>query len=91
MSLHPPTPLTTVEINDALFCEHGKEVCEACSFDGREGGSVSCLLTPDNDCVMGYDPAPREPLDLPSYYRNTKDGSYVCKAHANNNCKQCCE
>ena len=49
------------------------------------------ISSADNDAVMGYDPAPRAPLDLPAYYRNSKDNSYVCKAHANNNCKQCCE
>lgn len=29
--------------------------------------------------MMGYDPAPREPLDLPAYYRNAKDNNIVCK------------
>jgi hypothetical protein len=53
--------------------------------------SLCSLTTPDNDAVMGYDPTPRAPLDLPAYYRNTKDNSYVCKAHANKDCKQCCE
>ncbi|TXT10986.1 hypothetical protein VHUM_01737 [Vanrija humicola] len=40
---------------------------------------------------MGFDPMPRAPLELAAYYKNAKDGSYVCKAHANNECKQCCE
>ncbi|RSH87649.1 uncharacterized protein EHS24_000162 [Apiotrichum porosum] len=75
----PTDSTASVEINDALFCEHGKEVCEPCGFDGRE----------DNDAVMGYDPAPRAPLDIPSYYRNAKDQQIVCKAHANVDCKQC--
>ena len=75
----PTDSTSSIEINDALFCEHGKEVCEPCGFDGRE----------DNDCVMGFDPAPRAPLDLPAYYRNAKDQSIVCKAHANHDCKQC--
>jgi hypothetical protein len=26
-----------VEVNDAMFCEHGLEVCKTCEFDGREG------------------------------------------------------
>lgn len=30
----------TVEVNDAMFCEHGLEVCKACEFDGREGESA---------------------------------------------------
>ncbi|WOO79358.1 uncharacterized protein LOC62_02G002882 [Vanrija pseudolonga] len=75
----PADSTASIEINDALFCEHGKEVCEPCGFDGRE----------DNDAVMGFDPMPRAPLDLPAYYKNAKDNSYVCKAHANNECKQC--
>lgn len=28
---------------------------------------------------MGFDNAPREPIDLPAYYRNAKDGQIVCK------------
>jgi hypothetical protein len=52
---------------------------------------TSLTHAPDNDAVMGFDPMPRAPLDLPAYYKNAKDNSYVCKAHANNECKQCCE
>lgn len=40
---------------------------------------------------MGFDPAPRAPIELPAYYRNAKDNNIVCKAHGNNECKQCCE
>jgi len=49
-SFRPPTPsdalvhfvvfyssTSSLDINDAIFCEHGKEVCTACSFDAREG------------------------------------------------------
>ncbi|BEJ16492.1 hypothetical protein CspHIS471_0510970 [Cutaneotrichosporon sp. HIS471] len=75
----PTDSTASIEINDALFCEHGKEVCEPCGFDGRE----------DNDAVMGFDPVPRAPIDLPAYYRNAKDNNIVCKAHGNNECKQC--
>ncbi|WWD20681.1 hypothetical protein CI109_105157 [Kwoniella shandongensis] len=73
------TSNSSIEINDALFCEHGLEVCKTCEFDGRE----------DNDAMMGFDPKPRAPLELPAHYKNNKDGSVMCKAHANPNCKSC--
>ena len=41
--------------------------------------------------MMGLDPKPRGPLEMPAYYKNTKDGQIMCKAHANSNCKSCCE
>ena len=47
--------------------------------------------TADNDAMMGLDPKPRGPLEMPAYYKNTKDGQIMCKAHANSNCKSCCE
>ncbi|KIR30829.1 hypothetical protein I307_00913 [Cryptococcus deuterogattii 99/473] len=37
------TSSNSIEINDALFCEHGLEVCKHCEFDARE----------DNDAMMG--------------------------------------
>ncbi|KAL7424456.1 hypothetical protein Q5752_000140 [Cryptotrichosporon argae] len=78
-----PTDSTTshqsVEINDAVFCEHAKEVCDKCGFDGRE----------DNDYAIIEDSHPRDPLDVPAFTRNVKDGKIVCKAHANKECKQC--
>ena len=51
-----------VEVNDALFCEHGLEVCKNCEFDGREGECpdvfrllpILILTCVDNDAVMGY-------------------------------------
>ena len=49
------------------------------------------LLMSDNDAMMGYDPAPRGPIELPPYYKSTKDGQFMCKAHANTNCKSCCK
>ncbi|WVQ70729.1 hypothetical protein IAR50_000251 [Cryptococcus sp. DSM 104548] len=70
---------SSIEINDAMFCEHGLEVCKSCEFDARE----------DNDFMMGVDAAPRGPLELPAHYKNHKDGSYTCKAHGNANCKSC--
>ncbi|KAK1923081.1 hypothetical protein DB88DRAFT_330980 [Papiliotrema laurentii] len=69
----------SIEVNDALFCEHALEVCKTCEFDGRE----------DNDAMMGLDPAPRGPIELPPYFKNSKDGQIMCKAHANTNCKSC--
>ncbi|OCF33704.1 hypothetical protein I316_04778 [Kwoniella heveanensis BCC8398] len=35
------------------------------------------------------DHKPRGPLELPAHFKNAKDGSYMCKAHGNANCKSC--
>ncbi|EIW69911.1 hypothetical protein TREMEDRAFT_61683 [Tremella mesenterica DSM 1558] len=75
----PTDSTSSIEVNDALFCEHGLEVCTKCAFDARE----------DNDAMMGLDPAPRAPLEMPAYYRSNKDHSIMCKAHASSNCKSC--
>jgi len=40
---------------------------------------------------MGFDPSPRSPMELPAYYKSSKDGQFLCKAHANQGCKYCCE
>ncbi|CCL99785.1 uncharacterized protein FIBRA_01807 [Fibroporia radiculosa] len=61
---------TSVEINDALFCTHFKEVCTECSFDGRE----------ENDSFFGFDPIDREGIEAPPASVN-KDGEYQCKKH----------
>ncbi|KAH9933886.1 uncharacterized protein B0H18DRAFT_818020, partial [Fomitopsis serialis] len=68
----------SVEINDALFCTHFKEVCAACSFDGRE----------ENDSFFGFDPIDREGLEAPPSSVN-KDGQYQCKKHGSAACTQC--
>ncbi|KAJ7624555.1 hypothetical protein FB45DRAFT_923692 [Roridomyces roridus] len=65
-----PTP-QTIEINDALFCTHFKEVCTECDFDGRE----------ENDAFFGFDPIDREGIEAPLAIIN-KDGVYQCKKHA---------
>ncbi|KAF7794020.1 hypothetical protein EIP86_005148 [Pleurotus ostreatoroseus] len=73
------TPAASVEINDALFCQsHLKEVCEDCSFDGRE----------DNDAFFGFDPIDRDGLEAPLASPN-KDGVYQCKKHTSPTCNQC--
>ncbi|KAJ7664243.1 hypothetical protein B0H17DRAFT_1091996 [Mycena rosella] len=72
-----PAP-TTIEINDALFCTHFKEVCAECSFDGRE----------ENDAFFGFDPIDREGIEAPAAIVN-KDGVYQCKKHALTGCNQC--
>ncbi|KAI9633513.1 uncharacterized protein MKK02DRAFT_38166 [Dioszegia hungarica] len=36
-----------------------------------------------------FDPLPRDPIELPPHYKNAKDGSVMCKAHANPSCKSC--
>ncbi|EAU85561.1 hypothetical protein CC1G_06274 [Coprinopsis cinerea okayama7 len=62
---------TTVEINDAMFCEpHLREVCSDCSYDGRE----------ENDSFFGLDPMDRDEIDSPAVTKN-KDGIYQCKKH----------
>jgi hypothetical protein len=48
------------------------------------------LILADNDAMMGLDPAPREPIEIPAHYKNAKDGNILCKAHANATCKTCC-
>ncbi|KAF5348350.1 hypothetical protein D9758_010944 [Tetrapyrgos nigripes] len=69
----------TVEINDAVFCsQHTKEVCEDCSYDGRE----------ENDGFFGFDFIDREALEAPAVTMN-KDGQYQCKKHASTACNQC--
>ncbi|KAJ3573806.1 hypothetical protein NP233_g2191 [Leucocoprinus birnbaumii] len=69
---------TTIEINDAYFCSHFKEVCGDCNYDGRE----------DNDAFYGFDPIDREPIEPPTVSQ-TKDGVYQCKKHGQTTCNQC--
>ncbi|KAF9240410.1 hypothetical protein BU15DRAFT_87640 [Melanogaster broomeanus] len=69
---------STVEINDAIFCTHLKEVCNECSYDGRE----------ENDGFYGFDAAPRDPIEPPAVTTN-KDGVYQCKKHGSAECNQC--
>lgn len=72
------TAVASLEINDALFCTHFKEVCTTCNFDGRE----------ENDTFFGFDPIDREGLEAPASIIN-KDGEYQCKKHGNAACNQC--
>ncbi|EIM87653.1 uncharacterized protein STEHIDRAFT_56805 [Stereum hirsutum FP-91666 SS1] len=60
----------SLEINDALFCQHFKEVCTDCGVDTRE----------ENDAFFGFDPIDREGLEAPAA-TVTKDGTYQCKKH----------
>ncbi|KAF8877647.1 hypothetical protein CPB84DRAFT_1736105 [Gymnopilus junonius] len=71
-------PPATVEINDAIFCTHFKEVCAVCPFDGRE----------ENDSFFGFDFIDREGIDCPPATQN-KDGVYQCKKHGSASCNQC--
>ncbi|KAK0482178.1 hypothetical protein IW261DRAFT_1333765 [Armillaria novae-zelandiae] len=61
----------TIEVNDAYFCTHFKEVCGDCGYDGRE----------ENDAFFGFDPIDREGIECPPAIIN-KDGVYQCKKHA---------
>ncbi|KAK7050693.1 hypothetical protein R3P38DRAFT_2866473 [Favolaschia claudopus] len=72
-----PAP-ATIEINDGVFCTHFKEVCDDCSFDGRE----------ENDAFFGFDSIDREGIEAPPAIVN-KDGVYQCKKHASTSCNQC--
>ncbi|KZO98511.1 hypothetical protein CALVIDRAFT_535151 [Calocera viscosa TUFC12733] len=49
LSTSPTSSTSSVEISDALFCQHGKEVCSQCQFDGREDNNtfygVRCSLS----------------------------------------------
>ncbi|KAH7919262.1 hypothetical protein BV22DRAFT_1075460 [Leucogyrophana mollusca] len=69
---------TTIEINDAIFCQHFKEVCGECDYDGRE----------DNDGFYGFDHIDRDGLEAPPVTTN-KDGVYQCKKHGSTECNQC--
>jgi len=69
---------TTIELNDAIFCTHFKEVCADCNFDGRE----------ENDAFFGFDPIDREAIEAPGAAAN-KDGVYQCKKHGSTGCNQC--
>ncbi|KAF7354141.1 hypothetical protein MVEN_01101600 [Mycena venus] len=53
------TAPATIEINDAMFCTHFKEVCTDCDFDGRE----------ENDAFFGFDPIDREGHRGPTSHR----------------------
>ncbi|KAF8548603.1 hypothetical protein OG21DRAFT_705673 [Imleria badia] len=68
----------TVEINDAVFCAHLKEVCTECNYDGRE----------ENDSFYGLDPVDRDPIEAPAVTTN-KDGVYQCKKHGSAACNLC--
>ncbi|GAA5865754.1 hypothetical protein JCM1840_003247 [Sporobolomyces johnsonii] len=68
----------SIEINDYLFCTHGKERCGACSSDFRE----------DNAFTAGVDPIPeRDAIEIE--YAMNKDGEPVCKAHRDGGCTKC--
>ncbi|KZV76617.1 hypothetical protein PENSPDRAFT_679967 [Peniophora sp. CONT] len=71
-------PASSVEINDALFCQHFKEVCTECDVDNRE----------ENDAFFGLDPKPREGIEAPPASQ-TKDGIWQCKKHGSTTCNQC--
>ncbi|KZT10404.1 uncharacterized protein LAESUDRAFT_721767 [Laetiporus sulphureus 93-53] len=70
--------VASIEINDALFCPHFKEVCSDCNFDGRE----------ENDTFFGFDPIDREGIEAPQVSTN-KEGQYQCKKHGSISCNQC--
>ncbi|KAG7086920.1 hypothetical protein E1B28_002836 [Marasmius oreades] len=72
------SPPATIEINEALFCSHFKEICEECSYDGRE----------ENDSFFGFDFIDRDPIEPPATTQN-KDGVYQCKKHGSAGCTQC--
>ncbi|KAJ7582563.1 hypothetical protein C8J56DRAFT_1005542 [Mycena floridula] len=68
----------SIEVNDAVFCTHFKEVCAECNADFRE----------ENDAFFGFDPIDREGLESPVVTQN-KEGVYQCKKHGSSGCGQC--
>jgi len=68
----------TVEIQDAIFCQHFKEVCSECDYDGRE----------ENDAFFGFDSIDRDGIECPSVSTD-KNGTYMCKKHGSSSCSQC--
>jgi len=68
----------SVEINDAMFCSHFKEVCAECSADFRE----------ENDGFYGFDFMDRDGIGAPESSQ-TKDGNWQCKKHKSESCNQC--
>ncbi|KAM5509974.1 hypothetical protein FOXYSP1_12940 [Fusarium oxysporum f. sp. phaseoli] len=71
--------MSTVEINDAVFCqEHLAEICEDCSVDLRE----------ENDAFYGFDSVERDAIESPHASIND-DGVYMCKKHDSATCNQC--
>ncbi|GHJ90176.1 hypothetical protein NliqN6_6578 [Naganishia liquefaciens] len=79
LGVSPADSTSSLDINDAIFCEHGKEVCNDCNFDARE----------ENDSFFGFDLTARDPLSLPAYTVNAKDGSIQCKKHSSSSCTTC--
>ncbi|KAI5448914.1 hypothetical protein NCC49_005767 [Naganishia albida] len=79
LGVSPADSTSSLDVNDAIFCEHGKEVCNDCNFDARE----------ENDSFFGFDLIQRDPLTLPAYTVNGKDGSIQCKKHSSSNCSTC--
>ncbi|KAF8885333.1 hypothetical protein BD779DRAFT_1533950 [Infundibulicybe gibba] len=72
------TAPSTIEINDAMFCPHFKEVCSDCGCDLRE----------ENDSFYGLDSIDREGIEAPASTQN-KEGVYQCKKHGSAGCTQC--
>ncbi|KAG9003528.1 hypothetical protein FRB94_003048 [Tulasnella sp. JGI-2019a] len=68
----------TIEVNDCVFCTHGKEICDECDYDGRE----------ENDGFFGLKHSDRDPLEMPATIVN-KAGDHQCKKHGTGNCSQC--
>ncbi|KAF8140985.1 hypothetical protein K438DRAFT_1995441 [Mycena galopus ATCC 62051] len=62
------TETETIEINDAMFCKHFKEVCTDCDLD----------VCKENDA---FDPVVRKGIDAPPATVTT-EGTYQCKKHA---------
>ncbi|KZO91323.1 hypothetical protein CALVIDRAFT_471487, partial [Calocera viscosa TUFC12733] len=69
---------SSVEISDALFCQHWQEVCSQYQFDSRE----------DDNTFYGLDPIDHKALSVPDYSVN-KEGKYNCKKHGSDTCSQC--
>lgn len=48
-------------------------------------------VSADPTSLVQFDLTQRDPLTLPAYTVNAKDGSIQCKKHSNSNCSTCCK
>jgi predicted membrane GTPase involved in stress response len=71
--------MSSIEVNDALFCEkHIVEKCEDCEVNFRE----------ENDSFFGFESRNREALFCPPASKNDA-GTFVCDKHRSETCNVC--
>ncbi|KAH9946476.1 hypothetical protein B0H21DRAFT_743576 [Amylocystis lapponica] len=90
--------MASVEINDALFCSHFKEVVSGwlmlrygritLTWHAPQCAQCSFDGREENDTFFGFDPIERAGLEAPASSVN-KEGQYQCKKHGSAACTQC--